>query len=252
MKIKYIIYPPICVCCNNVIKLNRDFDESFICKSCLSEAREYISTENLCILCSRPIDIDSKQQVKEQKCSHCLEFEDDFYFEKNLSVIEYNGYYAKLLRKFKFGYNKNISNAFVKILEEYLLENKDFFDKFDIITSVPIYKNRKRYRGFNQSELIGEKICKIVDKPFEKNILVKIKSTYPQTSVPHTERKNNIKDAIVLGENVDIKNKEILLVDDVFTTGSTINECARILSENGCRSVSSFTVLKSKKIYKKD
>ncbi len=252
MSLKYIIYPPICVCCNTVIQLTKDFDESFICENCLKEARGYISTEDLCIVCSKPIDLDSKQQVKEQKCGHCLEFEENFYFEKNLSVIEYNGYYAKLLRNFKFGYNKNVSSAFVKILEEYLLENKEFFQKFDIITSVPIYKNRKKFRGFNQSELLGEKICKIVDKPFEKNILIKIKSTYPQTTIPHNERKNNIKDAIIIGTNLDIKNKEILLVDDVFTTGSTINECAKILRQNGCRNVSSFTVLKTKKIYKKD
>ncbi len=252
MKLKYIIYPPICVCCNSVIKINRDFAHSFICDRCLREARAYIETKDLCIICSKPLDLDSKQQVKEQKCEHCLEFEDEFYFEKNLSVIEYNAYYAKLLRNFKFGYNKSISSAFVKILEEYLLDNIEFFNDFDIITSVPIYKNRKKYRGFNQSELLGKTICKLVDKPFIKDVLIKIKSTYPQTTVPHSERKSNIQDAIVLNSEINIKNMRILLIDDVFTTGSTINECSRILVENGCRSVSSFTILKTKKSYKKD
>ncbi len=252
MSLKYIIFPPICVSCNDVIKIDKHFDESFICESCLSEARGYIETEDLCIKCSKPIDTKSKQQVKEQKCEYCLEFEDDFYFEKNLSVIEYNGYYARLLRNFKFGYNKNVSNAFVKILENYLIENRGFFEEFDIITSVPIYKNRRKFRGFNQSELLCEKICKVVDKPFEANILIKTKSTYPQTTVPHNQRKNNIKDAIQLNPIYDIRDKRILLIDDVFTTGSTLNECAKTLSERGCRKVSCFTILKTKKIYKKD
>ncbi len=252
MNLKYIIYPPICVSCNNVIKLSKNFDESFICENCLRDAREYIQTEDLCIKCSKPIDIKSKQQVKEQKCEYCLEFEDDFYFEKNISVIEYNSYFAKMLRKFKFGYNKNVSSAFVKILENYLIDNKEIFNEYDYITCVPIYKNREKFRGFNQSELLGVKICEIVDKPFNKNILIKIKNTYPQTTVPQNERKNNIKDAIVLSDKYDIKDKRILLVDDVFTTGSTLNECAKILKENGCRNVSCFTILKTKKFYKKD
>ncbi len=252
MSLKYIIYPPICVGCNNLIMLSKNYDQSFLCENCLIEAREYIQTEKLCIKCSKPFDIKNKQQLKEQKCEHCLEFEDNFYFEKNVSVIEYNSYFAKMLRNFKFGYNKNVASAFVKILEEYLIQNKEFFKEFDYITSVPIYKNRKKYRGFNQSELLGEKICEIVDKPFDENILIKIKSTYPQTTVSHYERKNNIKDAIVLNDKYDIKDKHILLIDDVFTTGSTLNECSKILIENGCRNVSCFTILKTKKFYKKD
>ncbi len=247
MSLKYIVYPPICVSCNKIIKLSKNFDGSFICECCLEEARSYISLENLCKKCSRPLDTDSKQQVAKEKCQHCLEYDDEFYFEKNVSVIEYNAFFAKLLRKFKFGYNKNVSSAFVKILENYLEENVDFFKEFDIITSVPIYKNRKKYRGFNQSELIGEEICKIVDKPFEKNLLIKIKNTYPQTTVPHRERKSNIKDAIILNNQIDIRNKKILLIDDVFTTGSTLNECAKILLEHEGELVTTFTVLKSKK-----
>ncbi len=72
MSLKYIIFPPICVSCNDVIKIDKNFDESFICKNCLIEAREYIVTEDLCVKCRKPIDTKSKQQVKEEKCEYCL------------------------------------------------------------------------------------------------------------------------------------------------------------------------------------
>ncbi len=251
MRIKYIIYPPICIWCNNVIELQKNFDESFICEKCLLEARRYIETENLCLKCSRTINIENKIEVEKQKCNHCLENEDSFHFEKNISVLEYNSHFRKLLRNYKFGYNKNISSGFVKILENYLKENKDFFKNFDIITSVPIYKGRAKYRGFDQSKLIAEKICNVVDKSYCEGLLIKIKNTYPQTTVPREQRITNIKDTVVLNTNIKIENKRILLIDDVFTTGSTLNECTKVLKEGSCGSVTTFTVLKVSDVYRK-
>ncbi len=227
MSLKFIIYPPICVCCNNVINLSKDFDDGYICDKCLKEARSFIESEK------------------------CFEKNKDSFYNENLSVLEYNEYFSKLLRKLKFGYNKNVASAFVKILEDYLIDNKDFFLEFDIITCVPIHKSRARYRGFNQSKLIGEKICEVVEKSFQEDVLIKVKSTYPQTTMPREQRENNIKDTFIINENINVKNKKILIIDDVFTTGSTINECAKKLVENGCKMTASFTVLKTSENFKK-
>ena len=107
--------------------------------------------------------------------------------------------------------------------------------KYDIIIIVPISNKRKLERGYNQSELIAKEISKIIEVPIEKKVLYKIKNTVPQSTLNKKQREENAK-GVYKAKNINrIYNKKILLIDDIYTTGNTVNECANILIQKGIK-----------------
>lgn len=123
-----------------------------------------------------------------------------------------------------------------KTIANFCKKNEKSFEKlkkYDIIIIVPISRKRKKERGYNQSELFAKEISKIIDAKMEKRIIYKIKDTVPQSSLNKFQREQNAK-GIYIAKNIKkIQNKNILLVDDIYTTGSTINECANTLVQKG-------------------
>ena len=119
----------------------------------------------------------------------------------------------------------------------YFLENerKSFekLEKYDIIIVIPVSKKRKRERGYNQSNLLAKEISKILSIKIENNIIKKVKDTLPQSTLNKEQRQENIKGAYKIFNLNKIKNKNILIIDDIYTTGSTVNECAKILVDEG-------------------
>lgn len=112
----------------------------------------------------------------------------------------------------------------------------------DLIIPVPLHFSRLFHREFNQSIWLGEKIAKLLKKRFDRRILTRVKNTKSQGSQSAKGRRRNIKNAFKCNQNID--GKDILLIDDVFTTGSTVNECARVLKKNGAKSVIVLTLLR--------
>ena len=106
-------------------------------------------------------------------------------------------------------------------------------EKYDIIIVVPISKERKKERGYNQSQIMIKEFSKIINARIDNYILHKIRNTVPQSSLNKMQREENAKGVYKVRSCDKIKNKRILLFDDIYTTGSTINECARILVQNG-------------------
>ena len=104
---------------------------------------------------------------------------------------------------------------------------------YDIIIIVPISNERKKERGYNQSELIARQIALLLDVPVIDNILYKFKNTVPQSTLNKAQREENAKDSYKAKNCYKIKDKKILLFDDIYTTGSTVNECAKVLVKNG-------------------
>jgi len=123
-----------------------------------------------------------------------------------------------------------------KIIQFYSLEILDLW-KIDIIIPVPLHKVKERERGYNQSFYIAKGISENNNLIIDKTSLQRVYYTTTQTKLNLLQRKSNIKNAFLVKDNNNIANKNILLVDDVVTTGSTINECARVLLENGAQKV---------------
>ena len=105
--------------------------------------------------------------------------------------------------------------------------------KYDIIVIVPISKQRKKERGYNQSELIAREISKITKVPIAQKILYKTKNNVPQSSLNKKQREENAKGVYKAKNTQKVINKKILLIDDIYTTGNTLNECAYALKQIG-------------------
>ncbi|MDD5731413.1 MAG: ComF family protein [Patescibacteria group bacterium] len=136
------------------------------------------------------------------------------------------------------------------------------FPEFDLVISVPLHKKRLRQRGFNQAEILAREIIKMYRSTLRfkagalnQHILVRKKYTTPQAELDREQRLNNLKDVFVfVGNNANIRNshgcslrgKNILLVDDITTTGTTLEECAKVLKLNGARSVWGIVLAKGK------
>jgi len=139
----------------------------------------------------------------------------------------------------KYGYVKELSYdlacliiAHFKLLDKFILPAK-------IIFAVPLHKSKLKQRGFNQSEEIAKHLSRFLNIPFENGILIKTKKTSPQTTFNKEKRLKNITGAFAVNpqKKDEITSKKILLVDDVFTTGATMEECAKILKQNRAQSV---------------
>lgn len=245
----FIIFPPYCVCCNKLFDVNIDYLDQRICKSCFLTLKGFISHGNNCSKCSLKLDENNLYEIKSGLCKDCIESEEDVFYDKHISFLQYNKYLSSMLRDFKFGENKYIGEVFIKVLEEEIIKNKELFESFDYITYVPLHKERQKNRGFNQSEIITKNICDLLNLNYDKNIIIKTKNNKPQSTVELSEKKKNVKNVFIVNRDIFLKNKRILVIDDIFTTGNTINECAKVLKEAGVREVFAFTVMKAGKKY---
>lgn len=106
---------------------------------------------------------------------------------------------------------------------------------------VPLHKNRQRLRGYNQAEAFARALSPLLKTPVINDLVVRVRDTLPQKNIDYHERRNNLKNAFIMRRN-DVKYKSVALVDDIFTTGSTADEIARLLQENGIPEVYVFTV----------
>jgi ComF family protein len=107
---------------------------------------------------------------------------------------------------------------------------------------VPLHPRRIRERGFNQARVLGEELGRIKGIPIEASVLKKVRNSPPQTSLTQEERMGNVRGAYDIVHKEKIRGKIVLLVDDVFTTGSTIQECAIVLKKAGAQEVRAVTV----------
>ena len=129
----------------------------------------------------------------------------------------------------------------------FLLKDKKFFQilkSYDTIIPVPISKKRRNERGYNQSELIAREIAKRTQIPYQNQCLFKTKNIVEQSKLKKEERQKNIQGVYELHNSQILENKKILLVDDIYTTGSTVNECCRILRQANPKKIDVFTIAK--------
>ena len=162
-----------------------------------------------------------------------------------------NIFVKKLIRRFKYEpFIKELAEtlALLIITHFQLLDNKPnfFYPVRDqgssnganfILIPIPLNEKRRRWRGFNQAEEIGKELSKFLKIPLVKNCLKRIKNAQPQVELSEKERRENVKDIFFCQNKKEIFGKKILLVDDVYTTGATMEEAARILKESGAKKI---------------
>lgn len=210
-KILDLIFPPVCGICNKEIN-------TYLCKNCEKEINK--------ITC-----------VGENKYSNKN-------FSKHMYLFKYEGIIRSKIISYKFDDKPYLYKSFCEIF----VKNKkvcEFLKNYDIIISVPMYKKKKNQRGYNQSELIAREIAKKVKNiEYRSDILLKIKNTANQSLLNKEQRQENLKNAYEVKNKEYISNKNILIFDDIYTTGSTANECSKMLVEAGARSIGILTIAK--------
>lgn len=192
----YIIYPPICPKCGEI-------------------ADEYGA---LCEECEKKIFHVSAEKNLPENLSGVMR------------ITKYRDGTRELLLKLKFENDLSVLPAIHKILAEVSVraEVKDFLAQTDMAVYVPIHEKRLRERGYNQTELIFKDWLTAQNLP-AGNFLVRVKSTPRLFRFGSAERKEILRDAFRLAEGADVRGKNVLIVDDIYTTGATVSECARVL-----------------------
>lgn len=157
-----------------------------------------------------------------------------------LSSLPYVGIFRNAVRNFKFNGKRSYKTSLGKLVARDI--KKEYKDKvFDIITAVPLHKSRFKERGFNQSAELARVISKELDIPYAET-LIKKRNNKVQHTLKASERQTNVKGAYkVLNKDI-IKNKNILIIDDIITTGCTLTECTDMLLKGGAKSVFCATV----------
>ena len=161
-----------------------------------------------------------------------------------ISGYYYNDTLRTLIHRYKFGNEYALSDLFSLMLYDRIKDITPLYD-FDFITSVPISRKRLLDRGYNQAELIARKVSDMINIPYEICIH-KSRHTIAQSALKARKRADNIRGAFV-ADSERVKNKRILLVDDIITTGSTMNECSRELFNNDAEFVAGISLAITKR-----
>jgi len=144
---------------------------------------------------------------------------------------------SEALRRFKYHGVSSLVSIFSEMLAEVISPHLPSLKKEALIIPIPASRQRKRMRGYNQAELLAEKLSEKIFTPLRSDILAKIRNTTSQTELAGRERLFNMKNSFGVLKPDAIKNKKIILVDDITTTGATLSEAARVLKETGAREV---------------
>lgn len=215
-----LIYPNHikCIFCGDELNQNSYND---ICENCL-KIIPYIHKS--CEKCGNPIREDDVGV-----CESCKIVNYDF--KKAQAVFEYKNLIVKAVHKFKYSDGKYLAKPFANLMATFYATENLFVDG---VVFVPMYIKKEKERGYNQAKVLAQEFCKITKLKF-LDVLDKINNNKVQASLNFSERRKNVKDIFKVKPNSKdlIKNKTLLVIDDIFTTGATVNEICKTLTESG-------------------
>ncbi|MFN7038365.1 MAG: ComF family protein [Alphaproteobacteria bacterium] len=225
-----LIFPPKCLNCDCIIESIGGF-----CEKCWLKI-DFISKPS-CYICSYPFEYNIGEHAL---CASCIK--EKPYYEKAVSIFKYNDNSKKIIHGLKF-LDKTYFAPYLGNLMHKALHPLDQ----DIIAPIPIHKFRLLKRFYNQSLLLAQAVSNISGVTLVPDLLLKVKNTIPQSGLTKKQRQKNIKNAYILNPKYKDKivGKKILLVDDVITTGSTANLCAKILVKAEVKKVELVTLAKT-------
>lgn len=156
-------------------------------------------------------------------------------FFQGKSLLLYKGVVKQTMYRFKYSNKREYGTFFAELAMEKWGEWL-FRCEIDAIVPVPMFRRKKRMRGYNQAEVFGRELAKYLRVPMDRNVVIRKKDTRPMKELNDIERENNLRNAFQIARNI-VKYKKILLVDDIYTTGSTADEVSRVLLEAGVEKI---------------
>lgn len=191
-----------------------------------------------CTICAIPF----QGAGEDHPCGNCITAPPSFAAAR--AAVIYEGPGRELIHKFKYDYKIHLRRPLALLTVEALT---DFVSshKPDLIVPVPLHIKRLRSRGFNQAVLLGELLAREWGIPLERRAMQRIRWTEPQINLAASERKENVKGAFSVRDAAMVKGRCVLLLDDVYTTGSTVEECAKVLKRSGAEKVVVVTIARA-------
>ncbi len=219
-----VLYPRTCCFCGKVSKTS-------MCDVCAKEI-VYIE-EPRCKRCGKPI-----RSEEAEFCYDCGEH--TVHYDQGLSIWVHKGPVKWSVYQFKY-HNQRIYGEFY-VSEWYRLYKSQLEEwGVDLIIPIPLHKRRKRKRGYNQAEILAKHLSRLSGIPMDPDAVVRVHNTRPQKELSHKQRKQNLRQAFRIQKDWKPVNS-VLLIDDIYTTGNTIDTVAKILKEKGVGKVWFFTI----------
>lgn len=219
-----ILYPQTCCFCGRV---NREP----ICKECKEEVI-YIQ-EPICKKCGKPI-----RYAENEYCSDCEDTQ--FHYEQGRSVWLHTGRVRWSVYQFKYHnrriYSKFYAREFTRLYGDWIRSCG-----IEVIIPIPLHRKRRKKRGYNQAEKLARNLGKLTKIRVETKAVIRTRNTKPQKELSNKERRKNLRDAFRVTKYWK-GEKNVLLVDDIYTTGNTIDSVAKVLKENGAQKVWFLTI----------
>lgn len=216
-KLLNIFFPLKCIICRSLDT------ENYVCYSCWSKVN--FITRPYCKICSFPF---LYEELHDAICGQCIKR--DPVYDRLISVMKYDEYSKKIIHRFKYQDKLEITQYLSDLM---LGAAKEIIGEIDYIIPVPMHRYKLLKRGFNQAALLARVIARKAKKKYLPDLLIKVKNSKPQIGLNKNEREKNVKNAFKINESYNdlLENKSILLIDDVITTGATIEECCHVLRQ---------------------
>ncbi|MBZ0166206.1 MAG: ComF family protein [Candidatus Omnitrophica bacterium] len=230
--IKDLVYPPICINCRQQRIPTNPF--TGLCPRCTGRIK--LNAPPFCLKCNRHL----RETCPAPLCRNCRERPLSFDFA--YGACAYTPYLRGLIHQFKFHHKTYLKHVFVQRMMDYVrLHNLDI-DQFHAVVPMPLSAARQRERGYNQSLLLAELIACRIDKPLWPKALRKTRHTVNQSALSRKERFTNVKGAFRINPSRRFRGANILIIDDLLTTGATASSAAEAVKAAQAKSVAVLTL----------
>lgn len=227
------IVPPICPICKKRVLFSHG-----LCSECFSKI--HFICHPYCEICGKPFEFDIPEETR---CGMCCK--KNPIFTKARSAFIYDSFSAKLILAFKHSDHLELTPLLTNLLYR---SGMDLFAQTDLIIGVPLHRFRYIKRKYNQADVLAKALSEKVHIPYRSDILIRKRATKSQGHMKVNERKRNVLGAFDVKNRSLIHGKNILIIDDVFTTGATINECSKTLLKYGAAKVFVLTLARVVKL----
>jgi ComF family protein len=226
-----LVFPSFCRLCAR--PLGRP-GERVVCRECLAGLAPRRGP--VCLCCGRFLEGAGEDHL----CGRCLDRTPPYAIHR--SCGRYGGVLKDLILLFKYGRASILSRPLARFATEAHDAEDGLWLGADLLVPVPLHPKRKRERGFNQSQALAKELARLRGLRILDGCLVKVRNAPPQTSLEATGREENARGAYAVKRASRVEDKVLILVDDVFTTGSTLGECSLVLMRAGAREVRALTL----------
>mgnify|MGYP001589941586 CR=1 FL=1 len=224
-----IIYPATCLSCKSRLKDIASVD-NLVCAQCWSRIKK--NPPPFCHCCGRHLE---KKIPGKNICVKCLKAK--VHFDRAFSSCIYEGVIKELIHKFKYQDKAYLGKILSRPMIEFIKEHKLPMDYLDSVIPVPLHKTKLRERDFNQAHILSQHVAREFNKRLLSDVLIRHRHTKTQTDLEQDLRFANVENSFSVIKAEEIKGRNLLLVDDVFTTGATVSEAAFTLKKSGANIV---------------